>query len=61
LKKQGEVWTAEYRSVEAAHTGTARWTEEYNRDRPHRVPGSHTLREVFSSCAALLRNEAVAV
>ncbi|MDG7001214.1 MAG: transposase, partial [Nitrososphaerota archaeon] len=40
--KEREVWTAEYRSLEEAHTNIAPWIEEYNHDRPHRGFGNST-------------------
>jgi putative transposase len=59
--KEEEVWTAEYRSVEEAHAGIARWIEEYNHDRPHRGVGNRTPHEAFLAFAGVLRNETLTV
>jgi transposase InsO family protein len=59
--KEEEVWTAEYRSMEEARTGIARWIKEYNHDRPHRGVGNRTPHEAFLSFAVDLKNEALTV
>lgn len=59
--KEEEVWTAEYRSLEEARAGIARWIEEYNHDRPHRGVQNRTPHEAFLAFAGVLKNEALNV
>jgi putative transposase len=59
--KEEEVWTAEYRSLEEARNGIARWIEEYNHDRPHRGVHNQTPHEAFLAFATVLTNEALTV
>jgi putative transposase len=59
--KEEEVWTTEYRSVEEARAGIARWIEEYNHDRPHRGVANRTPYEAFLAFAGVLTNEALTV
>jgi transposase InsO family protein len=59
--KEEEVWTAEYRSLEEARTGIARWIEEYNHDRPHRGVQNRTPHEAFLAFAAVLNSETLTV
>ena len=59
--KEEEVWTAEYRNVEEARRGIARWIEEYNHDRPHRGVRNRTPHEAFLAFAGVLKNEALTV
>src|SRR6202042_2079029 len=59
--KEEEVWTAEYRSLQEACDGIARWIDEYNHDRPHRGVGNRTPREAFLDLAVLTKNEALTV
>jgi putative transposase len=59
--KEEEVWTAEYRGVEEARAGIARWIEEYNHDRPHRGVGNRTPHEAYLAFATVLNNEALTV
>jgi putative transposase len=59
--KEKEVWTAEYRSLEEARDGIARWIEEYNHDRPHRGVGNRTPREAFLAFRSDLNSEALTV
>jgi len=59
--KEGEVWTAEYRSLEEARASIARWIEEYNHDRPRRGVGNRTPQEAFLAFAGVLNTEALTV
>ena len=59
--KEEEVWTAEYRGVEEARAGIARWIEEYNHDRPYRGVGNRTPHEAYLAFATVLNNEALTV
>ncbi len=59
--KEEEVWTTEYRSLEEARGGIARWIEEYNHDRPHRGVANRTPHEAFLAFAGVLKNEALTV
>lgn len=59
--KEEEVWTAEYRSLEEARTGIARWIQEYNHDRPHRGVENRTPYEAFLAFKAVLKNQALTV
>ncbi len=59
--KEEEVWTAEYRSLQEARDGIARWIEEYNHDRPHHGVQNRTPHEAFLAFAAVLKNEALTV
>ena len=59
--KEEEVWTAEYRSLEEARAGIARWIEEYNHDRPHRGVRNRTPHEAFLAFKAVLNSEALTV
>jgi putative transposase len=59
--KEEEVWTAEYRSLQEARDGIARWIEEYNHHRPHHGVHNRTPREAFLAFAAVLKNEALTV
>ena len=59
--KEEEVWTSEYRSLEEARTGIARWIQEYNHDRPHRGVGNRTPHEAFLAFAVDLNSESLNV
>jgi hypothetical protein len=51
--KEEEVRTAEDRSLQEARASIARWSEEYNHDRPHRGVGNRTPHEAFMAFAPL--------
>ena len=59
--KEEEVWAAEYRSLEEARCGIARWIAEYNHDRPHRGVQNRTPHEAFLAFATDLNSETLTV
>jgi putative transposase len=59
--KEEEVWTAEYRGLEEAREGIARWIGEYNHDRPHHGVGNRTPREAYLSFESDLNKQALMV
>lgn len=52
------MWTAEYRSLDEAQAGIARWIEEYDHDRPHRGARNRPPHEAFLTFQAVLNSEA---
>ena len=59
--KEEEVWTREYRSLDEAWEGIARYLEEYNHDRPNQSLRNRTPREAFAAFTDVLKNEAPSV
>jgi putative transposase len=59
--KEEEVGLAEYRKLEEAREGIARYLREYNYDRPHRGLRDRTPREACVSFESDLRNQALIV
>ena len=59
--EQEEIWTAEYRSLQEARDGIARWIEEYNHGRPHRGAQNRTPHETFLAFAPVLKSEILTV
>jgi putative transposase len=59
--KEEEVWGSEYRSLEEARAGIARWIWEYNHHRPHHGVGNRTPREAFMSFTTDLNPQALNV